>query len=277
LQLANRPERAAPHYARAVAHYEEAMRGAPDDVSLRAELAESLVNLGLVHATTGDKARAEADYREAAAMLDQALAARPGAAEYVASRCDLLVNWGNLDVDQGRVDGGIARLGEGLRDLLPLLAAEPNLLRLRATAINLHGARALALEKARRFREASEDWGRVIALVGPGPSAIGHAVSRLLCLARGGDHREVAAAATPLEDRSDLQALDRYNLSCALSLASAAAPADSPERSGLRTRAVKALGRALADDSRLRDTARQDADLLPLGDDPAFRRALDGR
>ncbi len=94
-QLANNPERAAPHYARAVAIYEEAMRQAPDDVPLRVELAQSLVNLGLVHATTKDVDKAEVNYRDAEAMLQKALDARPGVAEYVASKCDLFVNWGN--------------------------------------------------------------------------------------------------------------------------------------------------------------------------------------
>ena len=276
-QLASRPERALPHYARAVALYEKARRQAPDDVPLRVELAQSLINLGLVHATTKDAAGAEVNYREAEAMLDEALVARPGVAEYVASRCDLLVNWGNLDVDRGQSDAGIARLGRGLRDLLPILDAEPNVLRLKATAINLHGARALALEKAGRFREASEDWGRVVALDGPGPVVIGHTISRLLCLARGGDHRAVATEAIPWEDRADLPAIDRYNLSCALALASAAAPTHSAERSRLRPRALKAIAQALAKDPRLRDSARQDADLLPLADDQAFHKALDGR
>jgi tetratricopeptide (TPR) repeat protein len=276
-QIAGRHERAVPHYGRAVELYEEAMRQAPDDVSLRVELAQSLVNLGLAHAATKDAAKAEVNYREAEAMLDEALAARPGVGEYVASKCDLLVNWGNLDVERGRVDAGIDRLGRGLRELLPILNAEPNVLRLKATAINLHGARALALEKAGRFREASEDWSRVIALDGPRPDVIGHTISRLLCLARGGDHRAVATEAIPLEDRADLPAIDQYNLSCALALASAAAPADSPERSRLRPRALKAIVRALVKDPRLRDTARQDADLLPLADGQAFRQALDGR
>jgi tetratricopeptide (TPR) repeat protein len=276
-QLAGRHERAVPHYVRAVALYEVAMRRAPDDVPLRVELAQSLINLGLAHATTKDAAKAEVDYREAEAMLDEALAARPGVAEYVASRCDLLVNWGNLDVERGRVDAGIARLGQGLRELLPILNAEPNVLRLKATAINLHGARALALEKAGRFREASEDWGRVIALDEPGPVVDGHTISRLLCLAHGGDHPAVAAEAIPLEARADLSAIDRYNLSCALALASSAAPANSPERSRLRTRALKAISLALAKDPGLRDLARQDADLRLLADDQAFRQALDGR
>jgi tetratricopeptide (TPR) repeat protein len=275
--LANRPELAVPHYARAAAIYEEAMRQAPDDVSLCVELAQSLANLGLVYATTKDTAKAEVNYREADAILAKALAARPNVGEYVASRCDVLVNWGNLDVERGRLDAGIDRLGQGLRELLPILNAEPNMLRRKATAINLYGARALALEKARRFREASQDWARVIALGEPGPAVVSHTISRLLCLARAGDHRAVATEAMPLEGRADLLAADHYNISCALALASAAAPANSPERSRLRPRALKAIVRALAQDPRLRDSARQDADLRPLGDDQAFRRALDGR
>ncbi len=151
-------------------------------------------------------AKAEVNYRDAEAMLEKALVARPGVAEYVASRCDLLVNWGNLDVEQGRLDSGIARFGEGLRELDPILNAEPNLLRLKATALNLHGARALALEKAGRFREASDDWSRVIALDEPGPVVTGHTISRLLCLAHAGDHRAVATEAIPLEARADLSA-----------------------------------------------------------------------
>ena len=145
-QLANSPERAVPHYARAVAIYEEGLLQAPDDVSLLVELAQSLVNLGLVRATMKDAARAEVNYRDAEGMLEKALAARPNVAEYVASRCDLLVNWGNLDVEHGRLDAGIARFGHGLRALDPILNAEPNVLRLKATALNLHGARARARE-----------------------------------------------------------------------------------------------------------------------------------
>jgi tetratricopeptide (TPR) repeat protein len=210
-------------------------------------------------------------------MLQKAIAARPNEAEYVASRCDLLVNWGNLDVEQGRLDAGIARFGNGLRALEPILNAEPNLLRLKATALNLHGARALALERAGRFREASNDWGQVIALDEPGPVVTGHTIGRLLCLARAGDHRAVATEVISLEARADLSALDQYNLSCSLALASAAAPANSPERSRLRRMAQKAIVAALAKDARFRDSARHDADLSPLGDDPEFRQALEGR
>ena len=151
------------------------------------------------------------------------------------------------------------------------------LLRLKATALNLHGARALALEKAGRFREAADDWSGVIALDEPGPVVTGHTISRLLCLARGGDHRAVATEAIPLEARADLSPIDQYNLSCSLALASAAAPADSPERSRLRRLALKAIVAALAREPSLRDSARHDADLLPLGDDQAFRQAMDGR
>ncbi len=276
-QLAGRNERAVPHYVRAVELYEKAMRQAPADVSLRVELAQSVINLGLVHATTKDIAKAEINYGEAQRILDEALAARPGVAEYVASRCDLLVNWGNLDVERGQVDAAIARLDRGLRDLRPILNAEPNVTRLKATAINLHGARALALEKARRFREASEDWNRVIALDEPGQVVIGHTIGRLLCLARAGDHRAVANEAVPLEDRADLAAIDCYNLSCALALASAAAPANSAGWSHLRARALTAFVRAVTRDPHLRESARQDADLLPLADNPAFRQALNGR
>jgi eukaryotic-like serine/threonine-protein kinase len=275
--LAGRHDRAVPHFGRAVALYEEVMRQAPDDVTLRVELAQSLVNLGLAHAMTNDPAKAETNYREADDLLIDALAARPGVAEYVATRCDLLVNWGNLDVERGQVDAGIARLGDGVRELLPLLNAEPNVIRLNATAINLHGARALALEKAGRFSAASKDWARVIALNGSGPLSVGYAVSRLLCLARGGDHRAVATEAAPLEARADLPAIDLYNLGCALALASSASPANSPDRSRLQPRAVNAVARAVDKDPRLRDSARHDADLRSLADVQAFRHVLDGR
>ena len=117
----------------------------------------------------------------------------------------------------------------------------------------------------------------MIALDEPGPVVTGHTISRLLCLARGGDHRAVAAEAIPLELQADLSPIDQYNLSCSLALASAAAPASSPERSRLRRLALKAIVAALAREPSLRDSARHDADLLPLGDDQAFRQALDGR
>ena len=226
---------------------------------------------------TKDAARAEVNYRDAETMLEKAVAARPGMSEFVASLSDLLVNWGNLDVEQGRLDAGIARFGRGLRALEPILNAEPNVLRLKATALNLHGAQALALEKAGRFREAAADWARVIALDEPGPVVTSHTISRLLCLARGGDHRTVATEASLLESRADLSPIDRYNLSCSLALASTAAPANSPERSRLRRLAKEAIVAALAKDPSLRDSARHDADLSPLSDDHAFRQALEGR
>ncbi len=276
-QLAGQHERAVPYYQRAAAVYEQAMQEAPDDVSLRVELAQSLVNLGLAHAMNGRPAMAESEYRKAETLLDGAIAARPGTTEYVASKCDLLVNWGNLDGASSRLDAGLDRFGQGLRELSPFLDAEPNMRRLKSTAINLHGARALALEKVGRFHESADDWSRVIALSDPGPAILGYTVNRLLCLARDGDSRTVTTEAKPLEDRADLAAIDRYNLACALTLASAADSTTVPERLSLRARALKAIERAFANDPNLRDTARQDADLQSIAGDPAFRRALDGR
>ena len=273
-QLAGRHDRAIPHYVRAVALYEEAMRQAPDDVSLRVELAQSLVNLGLVHATTKDTARSEVNYREAEAMLDAALADRPGVAR--------IPGLPMRPVRQlGQPGRGTRPDRRRHRPPEPRPPRPPPDAERRAERAPPEGDRdqlargaRIALEKARRYREASDDWGRVIALEEPGPVAIAHPISRLLCLARAGDHRAVATEAIAQEDRADLPAIDHYNLSCAFALASAAAAANSPERSALRSRGMKAIGLALAKDPRLRDSARQDADLLPLADDPAFREAL---
>ncbi|WP_435011499.1 protein kinase domain-containing protein [Tundrisphaera lichenicola] len=275
-QLAQQPPKALPHFDRAVAIYGETLRKTPDNVGLRVELAQSLINQGLARAETGALVQAEASYREAEALLDQALSVQPGLTEYLASRCDLMLNWGNLDVALGRLQDGLGRYDQGLRSILTLLGEEPNLLRLKSTAINLHGARAVALEKAGRFGDATLDWDRVIALDDSSSFALGYALSRLLCLARGGDHLAVSTAAAPLEARSDLAAPDLYNLSCALALASTATPEAGPERLDLKERALKLLERALAGDPQLRDTARQDSDLRPLADEPAYRRAIDG-
>jgi serine/threonine protein kinase len=276
-QLTNQPKLAVPHYAQAVAVYEQALRNTPDDASLLVELAQSLINLGQVHATTHDNTKAETNFREADGMLGKALTAKPGVTEYVASRCDLFINWGNLDVEMGRVDAAIERFGDGLRALLPILNAEPNVLRLKVTARNLHGARALALERNGRFVEAVKDWSQVIAFDEPGPVMTSHAINRLAVMARGGDYRTVATEALSFESLADLPATDRYMLGCALSLAIAAAPVDSPERSNLRSRALKAMKQAFAKEPGLVVSARQDADLKPLADDQIFRQLIDSR
>jgi serine/threonine-protein kinase len=275
-QLAGHNDRAAPHYARCVSHYEAVLKRRPDDVPLGVELAQSLINLGLIDGATGQTSLTEAHYARAETLLDAALTARPGVGEYVATWSDLQVNRGNLDVRLGRTEAGIERLERGLRELRPILEAEPENVRLRATAINLHGSRAMAMEKVHRYREAADDWSQVGALSGPGAAASGAEISRLLCLARAGEHRVVGAECGALLERNELPAIDAYNLACALAVASEAAQGGSADQAALRAQAVGAFQRAVAGDPGLRETARQDADLRPLAEEPAFRQALEG-
>ncbi len=275
-QNANQHDRAIPHYERAAAAYERLLKASAPSPALEVELAQTLVNLGLARSASGSTEAAVSDFRRAEALLNRAISAEPRHIEAGASRADLYVNWGLVDRDQGRLGPAIARFDLGLRDIEPRLAAEPNIPRLKTTAMNLHGARAIALERARRYPEAAVDWQHVVALTDPGPFALACRFSRLLCLARAGDLRTVVVEANALEQRPDLGPTDRYNLACVFALAVGAAPPDSPERRDLRSRALKLLRGSFLSDPKLRDNARQDPDLAPLADDPEFRRAIAG-
>ncbi|MFO0959537.1 MAG: serine/threonine-protein kinase [Isosphaeraceae bacterium] len=267
-QLAGDPAAAIPHYDRAIALYEGVRGSGPGDVALDVELAESLINAGLARSQTGSPVAAEEYYRRADSLLEAAILARPGDQHFLVTRCDLAVNLGNLEAALGRPESALECFDVGLRDIAPLLRLAPDLERIRSTALNLHGARASALEAAGRHGEAVPDWDRVLELDGGRPEATGYRLRRLLCLARVGDFGAVAEGASAMEEAEGLAAADRYNLACALSLASAAAP-EGLLRDDLKARARESLDRAFLRDPGLRENAKDDADLLPLRPSPA--------
>lgn len=264
-QFAHDPTRALVHYERAAAIYEALHKSRPDDVGIDVELAQTLVNAGLAQAQTGSPAVAADHFQRADSLLERAIAARPGMIEYVATRCDLNVNLGNLELDLGRTDSALECYDLGLREIEPLRRLNPDLVRIRVTALNLHGARATALEASGRHGEAVADWDAVLALNGSGSGAAGYRIRRLLCLARSGDSAGVIAHADELEQRDDLGSADHYNLACALAMVSTAeSVSDVAARESIRSRARASLARALAMDPGLRENARTDADLAAI-------------
>ncbi|RUL81809.1 serine/threonine-protein kinase [Tautonia sociabilis] len=286
-QLAGANDRAEPYYQRAVTINDRLLKRNPDTPGKAVELAQNLINLGLIHATLGQTDRAEEEYRRAEALLNRALEAEPSHREYLTTRADLDVNVGNLDLQRGRRDQAIARFTLGLSRIDPLLASEPNLYRLRRTALNLLGARAQALMSADRLSEASADWDRVIALADPTPRLISFREAQAICLARSGDHRRAVALvreldAPPVPAGTSVSPTQRYNTACVLALASAAASADTSlppaDRDSLaRSLADEALDQladALLLDPSLSSLASSDPDLLPLAPLDRFQELL---
>jgi tetratricopeptide (TPR) repeat protein len=284
LQRSGRPDQAEPHCRRAMAIRERLLRDHPDHVGLRVQLAENRLNLGQIDAQTGRTAEAEALFGLAEDALKTVARDHPLADGAAVSLAALCVNWGNLLAITGRPDLALARFAEGLRVVGELYSREPSNGDARGMMLTLHGARAVALGKTGRFREAIPDWDRVVELTGES-SRRGHRLSRLDMLARSGEHIRSATEAAALT--AGASAEEQYNLACALSLAAAAAGDDTglaqPDRQARADEAAKQavhlLGMAAAA-GYFREPAaaihfHSDGDLSALRNRADFRQLLD--
>ncbi|MDG3005329.1 protein kinase domain-containing protein [Paludisphaera mucosa] len=277
-QLAGRSELADPHLARAATILDGLLRERPDDPGLAASTAQTYINLGNGRGVLGRLDQAEADFERAGDLLERATAEQPEIPSHAADLCDLAVNRGNLLAGLGRVDQAVEQLTEGLRRIAPLLQEEPKSLRLLQTLQNLHGARAQALEAAGRFAEAVPDWDRVIEILPDRPGRLGRRFLRLIDLARAGLAVRVRDEAAAILDHPDepLKPADRYNVACALCLATAA-PLDEAVRTSMIDTALRELTLAFAADPSLREAAKADADLAALAGREDFRKLLEAR
>ncbi|OJW26509.1 MAG: hypothetical protein BGO49_12320 [Planctomycetales bacterium 71-10] len=278
--LSARHAQVEPLLARASAIYDDLMRERPGDLALEASAAETLINLADCRAAAGRPDEAEADFARAAGFLERALAAQPDVPSHAADLCDLAVNRGNLLRNGGKPERAVEQLSEGLRRIAPLVADDPASSRLRQTLQNLHGARAQSFEALGRYADAMPDWDAVVEAQGDRPGRLGLRFLGLLCAARGGQAARVRDEAAAILDHPDepLKAADRYNVACALALATAApgGDLDGPSRAAMLDRAAAELARALAEDPALREAARGDSDLAALAGRDDFRKLVDG-
>jgi eukaryotic-like serine/threonine-protein kinase len=134
-------------YRAAVQIQQDLVSGARDRPELRADLARSLNNLGLLLADDGRVAEAQAAFREAAALLKAPAGARPGAAGHRWQRARVLSNLGVLLLGAKDLSGAEAALRQAHTLLDALAEAFPSVLdyrRDRASVLNnlglLHAA-----------------------------------------------------------------------------------------------------------------------------------------
>ncbi len=92
----------------ALAFYEEFLKRRGDDPSILADLAATQFRVGMILAELGDDAKARTTLRKAAALYDQALAARPGDVEMLERQAEAWHRLGDLDYRTDPATAGAA-------------------------------------------------------------------------------------------------------------------------------------------------------------------------
>jgi serine/threonine protein kinase len=254
---------------------------------MRGRLAQSIVNLGVIHWQEHDFAQAETRFRRAEELLLTAAAdVRQPDPDSAFSLGQLNVNWVGLLWETQKYDQAIARANGALDRLESYLRLEPNHQLARDICLKLHANRAQALAARQRHKEAADDWGRVLELsTEPVPPnyRIVLAFEFLQC----GELDRAIAQARLAREAVALSGEDLYNLGCLFSRAAAAAGSHQrgkgEERSGRLESyvadALSALQKAAAAgyfrDPAVRELAGKDHDLDFVRDRREFRRIFD--
>jgi tetratricopeptide (TPR) repeat protein len=284
-QLRGRNDVAEPHYLRAVEIRTEVTNRDPSHKGYRVDLAEDLLNLGLIYSAARRDAAADA-FRRSEGLLRPLVEADPGHERYALSLAGLYVNWGSLLRFSGDLAGATAKFERAVELADAVRMREPEYATARLRAAQAHGSRALALADAGRYAEAAADWDVAVELVEPSQRAR-YRRNRADVLARAGQHRSATAEAGELAANPASAGDTLYNLACVYALS--IGPALSDPEAGFFTRtataeryafsAVALLRRLHADGYfRRADSAqhlRLDPDLWPLHHRPDFRRLLD--
>jgi tetratricopeptide (TPR) repeat protein len=217
LQHQKPPDRAESHYLRAIAIRTALIERDPGAEGVRADLAEDLLNLGLIYDQTGRRGAAADAFRKAEGILRSLADAHPADARYGLSLAGVYINWGNLLRFSGDLPGAIAQFDRAVGLVDDALGREPNFVTARQRATEAHGARAFALGAAGRQAEAVPDWDVVLRFA-EGPVRTGYRIYRATGLAVGGRHARAAAEAYELAAAPGIAGDDRYNLACVLAL-----------------------------------------------------------
>ncbi len=284
-QTTGRPDRAVPHYLRAVEIRDGLTGRDPGAAVYRADLGESLLNLAHLSAGTGRPADAAAAFGRAEGLLRPLAEAHPADDRYGLSLAGVYVNWGNLLRSQGDLPGALARYDRAVGLAAAAVAREPRFAEARSRALQAHGARALLHEQAGRLPAAVADWDQVVAMADDRERP-DFRVGRAVRMARAGMHAGAAAEAHALAGAPGVSDESRYYLAC--TLAGAVEPALADPVLGALAGLVAGEAHATAALELLRRlhaagffrgprTARlltDDPGLQPLRARPDFRRLL---
>src|SRR5262249_12837187 len=157
------------------------------------ELARCLNNLGGLLQRLGRRDAAEAEYRQAIALLKQLAGEFPEVPDHAVMLGRSYGNLGNVFTDSGKPAEALEWYQLAIQTLAPVVGREPRLAGPRQVLRNSHLGRAIALTKLDRFAEAIPDWERAIEF-DEGPSRPSYRLERALCLARVEPARAVAEA-----------------------------------------------------------------------------------
>ncbi|HYH67098.1 MAG TPA: serine/threonine-protein kinase [Urbifossiella sp.] len=191
----------------------------------RAELGETLLNLGAAYVMQNKWAPAADAFRRAEALLADLVREHPGDDRYELSLAGVYGNWGNVYQFTGDAGGAAEKYDRAVALADAVFERERRYRPARERVLETHGARAVSRAAAGRFLESAADWERVVA-VAEGAAALTYRVELVLVLARGGRHARAAAAAHELARLPGVSPDGRYNLACAFALAVGPARSD---------------------------------------------------
>ena len=186
LQHACRYDEAEVHYRRAAEIREALIARHPEQFALRGRLAETLINLALIHSNPTHARSAEAEYARAVDLLVPLLREHSEFNALILSVAKLYLNWGGLALLERRTDRAIELNTLGLAEVDRVDRIMPGWSDARHVRRNLHGAMAQAHEQASRFAEAARQWSLTIEL-SEGDDCPKFRLLRACDLARAGD------------------------------------------------------------------------------------------
>ncbi len=267
------------HFNRSVALRRDSLGSQGENLDIQARLAESLINLALIHSSKGKIDQADAEYDEAAGHLEPICQNHPDRHSTVLALVALELNRGNHLLMTSRTNQALDRFRAGQVSAGVVLREIPEWPEARQLASNLAGAIAYALILQGLHPEAIASWDRAIEL-SEGETRKTFRVNRLASLAHEGRGSEVLREARSMaEELPPLTGLDFYNLACVAAIASGVAEAadDSSLRESAARSAIGWLEQALAkglfrNDPRMIGALQNDDDLKSLRPREDFRQ-----
>jgi tetratricopeptide (TPR) repeat protein len=272
-------------------HYKQAieLRERPDVLALpgmRYRLAESIVNLGVIHWKEHDYAPAAQRLRQAEKLLlAPAREARNADREVTIALAQVNVNSVGLLWETRKHEEAIARASSAIQALEPYLRIEPNDQVASDLCLKLYGNRSQALGALGKNREAVRDWEHVVELA-PQPVPPRYRLTMALMLLTIGEIDRALSQADLAKQGGSGSSNDLYDLACVYSRAAMAVQTDQNKKVDERSRLVEShIAGALAAlekaaqagffrDAAMRNHAQTDSDLEILHGRDEFRRLL---
>jgi tetratricopeptide (TPR) repeat protein len=276
----------------AKAEYKKAieLRERPDVLAIphmSNRLAQSVVNLGVIHWKEHDYPQAEARFRQAEdVLLSSKNSIHERDREAAISLGQVAVNWVGLLWELKRSDQAVARADIALERLESYVRNEPNDQVARDLCLKLHGNRGQALNALGRYREAADDWAKVVALASE-PVPAFYRITFAMQLLKNGELDRAVAQARLAEQAVAISGEDLYNVSCFFCRVAALVHSDESTKPDDRARrresfladSIAALRKAAQAgffrDPAVRELALKDPDLDALRTRQDFQRLID--